>query len=131
MNKILTCLFSLFISSTLFAQSALVKGTIIHEDTKLPYNEVTVTLPLAKITTSTNADGEYKFSNIPFGTYEMVISADGITEERINVSVNADLTIVEPYELKTVLLNGNNYTMENSGSNIEDASSQDENSISS
>ncbi|MBK6330869.1 MAG: TonB-dependent receptor [Bacteroidetes bacterium] len=131
MNKILTCLFSLFISSTLFAQSALVKGTIIHEDTKLPYNEVTVTLPLAKITTSTNADGEYKFSNIPFGTYEMVISADGITEERINVSVNAALTIVEPYELKTVLLNGNNYTMENSGSNIEDASSQDENSISS
>ncbi len=93
MNKILTCLFSLFISSTLFAQSALVKVTIIHEDTKLPYNEVTVTLPLAKITTSTNADGEYKFSNIPFGTYEMVISADGITEERINVSVNADLTI--------------------------------------
>lgn len=131
MNKILTCVLTLFFSNFIFAQTALVKGIIIHEDTKLPYNEVTVTLPLAKVTTSTNADGEFKFSNIPFGSYEVIMSADGITEERINISVNAELTTLEPYELKTVSANTNNYTLENSGSNIEDASSQDENSVSS
>jgi hypothetical protein len=131
MNKIITCLLFVLCSQFLYAQSALVKGTIIHEDTKLPYNEVTVTLPLAKITTSTDANGEFSFSSIPFGTYELVMSADGVTEERINISVNAESTILEPYELKTVLLNANNYTVENSGANIEDASSQDENSVSS
>ncbi|MCC7030501.1 MAG: carboxypeptidase-like regulatory domain-containing protein [Chitinophagaceae bacterium] len=131
MNKIITCLLLSLCSQVIFAQSALIKGTIIHEDTKLPYNEVTVTLPLAKITTSTDANGEFTFSSIPFGTYELVMSADGVTEERINISVNAESTILEPYELKTVLLNANNYAVENSGANIEDASSQDENSVSS
>lgn len=131
MNKILLLLFTLLFSNFTYAQTALVKGTIIHEDTKLPYNEVTVTMPTAKITTSTNAEGEFNFSNIPFGTYELVMSADGITEERINITVNAEVTNLEPYELTTVSANNNNFALENSGANIEDASSQDENSISS
>src|SRR5690349_3306221 len=131
MKKIITCVLFILAPLFIFAQTSLVKGTIIHEDTKLPYDEVTVTLPVAKITTATNAYGEFSFSNIPYGTYEVVISADGISEERISITVNAEITILEPIELKTVVSNGNNYTLENSGSNIEDASSQDENSISS
>ncbi len=131
MKKIITCLLLSFSVHFVFSQTALVKGIIIHEDTKLPYNEVTVTLPTAKVTTTTDANGEFSFSNLPFGTYELVMSADGVNEERINITVNAESTVLEPYALKTVSLNANNYTIENSGANIEDASSQDENSISS
>lgn len=131
MKKVLHLLTSLLLSSALFAQNAIVSGTVIHQDTKLPYDEVVVTLPTAKITTSTDANGLFKFSNIPFGTYEMILSADGINEEKINISINAENTVLEPIELATAAPTSNNYTIENSGASIEDASSQDENSISS
>ena len=73
-------------STCMFAQSGILKGKIIHEDTKLPFEEVSVTLKQMKMITSTNNLGEYTFSNIPFGTYELHVSADGTNEEVINIT---------------------------------------------
>lgn len=131
MKKIFTCLviFISIITST-YAQKAIVKGYIIHEDTKLPYNEVIVTLKQAKVTTSTNANGEFQFSNIPYGNYEMIMSADGINETSVNISVSNELTILDTYEIETSKIGSSNYNTDNTGANFESASSQDENVIS-
>lgn len=130
-KKILTLFFLVFFSNLVYSQKALIKGIILRDDTKLPYQEVVITLPQAKVTTSTNEYGEFVFNGIPFGTYEMIITADGIHEDRINITVNQNLVNLENYELKPVVNNQTNFSFENSGSNVELASTQDENSISS
>ncbi|MBL7765224.1 MAG: carboxypeptidase-like regulatory domain-containing protein [Chitinophagaceae bacterium] len=130
MKKLLPLLL-LLITTAAFAQKSLVKGKVIHEDTKLPFNEVSVTIPKAKVATSTDASGEYLFSAIPYGTYEMVISADGSQEETVNITISSDHTDIDPIELKPVADNTNNYNLDNSAMNTEDATSEDENSISS
>ena len=118
-------------STCMFAQSGILKGKIIHEDTKLPFEEVSVTLKQMKMITSTNNLGEYQFSNIPFGTYELHVSADGINEEVINVSVNSTVNNVDIIELKSTVSTAPNYNIDNSTVNAEDASSEDEGNASS
>lgn len=130
MTKILT-FFLVFVSSVAFSQSGLVKGKIIHKENKLGFADVTVTLPTAKVIAVTNGDGEYSFSNLPFGTYEMKLSIDGNDLETLNISVSGEYTYIEPIELETVVQQGNNYTLDNSASSIEDAGNQDDNSVSS
>jgi hypothetical protein len=130
MSKTLTFLL-LFASLIVSAQTGLIKGKVIHSDTKLPYNEVSVTLPTAKVTTVTNAEGEYQFSAIPFGSYDVSFSINGDVVDQINITVSSQLTQVEVVELATVVLNSNNYALDNSASNVEDAGSVDDNSASS
>lgn len=131
MNKLLTIFLCSFLSLQLQAQSALVKGKILHEDSKLPYNEVSISLLSQNIVTSTNAEGVFTLSNIPFGNYTIVISPDGIYEDSINIDVQNALTVLADIEIKTISRNTNNYSLDNSGANVEDASSQDVNSFSS
>ncbi len=121
----------LFICNASFAQTGILKGKIIHDDTKLAFNEVSVMLKTVKMITTTNSLGEYQFSGIPYGTYEMVISADGITEETINVTVNNTMNEIDIIELKSVATNDPNYSSDNSTVNSEDASSEDAGSSSS
>lgn len=130
MNKILT--FILLLSSVIVqAQSGMIKGKIIHQDTKLPYFDVTVTLPTAKVMTVSNAEGDFNFSNIPYGSYEMTFTIEGEIVETINVSVTGDHSDAGVIELVTVASNTNNYTLDNSAASVEDAGSLDDNSASS
>lgn len=113
-----------------YAQTGMVKGVVLHEETSLPYAEVSVTLPTAKMISSTNDKGEYSFSNLPYGTYEMIVSPDGILEEHVSITVNAAMNNVEAIKIKSTdgtTLNG----MDNSVANIENASSEDDNTVSS
>ena len=130
MKHLLTLLF-LIVSSSLFAQTGILKGKIIHQDTKLPFNEVSITLKTVKMITTTNSLGEYQFSGIPYGTYEMVISADGVNEEMINVTVNNTMNEVDVVSLKSTTSTDPNYNLDNSSVNAEDASSEDQSSTTS
>ena len=125
MRKLFTLL-PLLLSIASFAQTGIVKGIIIHLDSKLPYNEVVVSIAKAKVTTASNAQGEYQFSNIPYGTYEMTISADGVTDEAINVTINQSVTTLDVIELKSAELHTNN-DADNALNATEDASTLDEN----
>lgn len=130
MKNTLTLLF-LLLSGSIFAQTGILKGRIIHDDTKLPYNEVSVTLKTMKMITSTNSLGEYQFSGIPYGTYEMVVSADGTSDQMINVTVNNAVNTVDDIALKSTVSTDPNYNVDNSTVNAEDASSEDESTNSS
>lgn len=130
MKNTLTLLF-LLVSGSIFAQTGILKGRIIHDDTKLPFNEVSVTLKTMKMITSTNSVGEYQFSGIPYGTYEMIVSADGVKEEMFNVTVNGPVNTVDDIALKSTISSDPNYNVDNSTVNAEDASSEDESNTSS
>ncbi|MEZ5047108.1 MAG: carboxypeptidase-like regulatory domain-containing protein [Chitinophagaceae bacterium] len=130
MNKIytfLTIIACTLLGFTSTAQSSLLKGKIVHEDTMLPYADVQVTIPSLKTFAITNGDGEYTFSNIPTGSYEIILSADGITEKKVNIQVNESLTQLEDIVLESSNKNQNNFTIENSGASLQDGTSDDNN----
>jgi len=130
MKNILTLLL-LLVSTSVFAQTGILKGKIIHEDTKLPYFEVSVMLKTVKMITTTNGLGDYEFSNIPYGTYEMIMSADGVTEEMVNVTVSNPVNEMDIIALKSIISTDPNTVNDNPTSTAEDASSEDMGSISS
>lgn len=126
MNRILLA-FSLLCSLNTLAQTGGIKGKVIHDDTKLPYVEVSVTIPKAKVSSVTDASGDFIITNIPEGNYDMVLSPDGIYEQTVQISITKGITDQGVVELKSITTNVNNFTLENSGSNVEDATSDDNN----
>ena len=130
MKKLFTIL-CVLLTQVIFAQTGMLKGTVLHQDTRLPFHEVSVTIPSLKQITTTNEEGVYQFSNVPYGTYELRIEADGTASETVNVSVTGAVTMVDPIELKSAASNDPNYSVDNSTVNVEDASSEDQSSNSS
>lgn len=130
MKKILTLL-CLLIPTGLLAQTAILKGKVIHEDTKLPYADVTVTLKTLKMITVTNDAGEFQFSGIPFGSVDIHFSGDGDVEDNMNATVNNAITDLEIVTLKSSTSTSPNYAPDNSALNAEDAGSEDQGNVSS
>lgn len=130
MKRIVAVLMLLFSSAWTFAQTATVKGKVIHADTKQPYAEVILSLPKLKVTTSTDASGEFEIVNVPYGNWELRLTADGIEDEFIMILVNNAVTNLETIELKSADPGSSNYTLDNSGGNVEDATSNDNNTAS-
>jgi hypothetical protein len=87
MKKLFTLLCTI-LSFTLYAQKGTVKGVIKNEVSNLPIAEAMVTIKSAKVSTSTNGLGEFTLSNLKFGTYEVIIEADGFETEISSISVD-------------------------------------------
>lgn len=120
------------LSAFAIAQTGMIKGKIVHEENGLPYVDVVVTLPKAKVSMTTGASGEYTFSKIPYGTYEMMISADGVEDVTVSVTVSASVNNIDDIRVQTKVKNATaDYNVDNSVTNVEDASSDDDNSVSS
>ncbi len=131
MQRILILLLLLSATFNLNAQTGLIKGRVLHKESKLPYADVTLTLSGAKVIAVSDGDGAFTFSSIPFGSQDMVLSINGDEVDRITIQVNGPLTVLEDIELETVGSTNNNYTLDNSASNFEEAGGQDDNSLSS
>jgi hypothetical protein len=114
MNKLLTILLALLASNS-FAQISIVTGTVVHVDTKRGFEEVTITLPQMKISTTTKGDGNFRFSNVPFGTYDLIMSPDGFNSDTISITVSDEHTDLGILELDLVSRSQNNFALENSG----------------
>jgi CarboxypepD_reg-like domain len=71
-----------------FAQKGMVKGTIIDEKTNAPIPEALVTIKSAKVATSTDGAGKFSISNLPYGEYEAIVTADGYEDLEISLTVN-------------------------------------------
>lgn len=128
--KQLYTLILMICSLTSLAQTSIVKGKIIHQDTKLPFAEVSVTIPKVKVATATNGEGDFIISNVPYGSWELRYTFDGVNEESLMIQVTGPVTNLDVIELKSVDPNNNNYTLDNSGGNVEDATSNDNNTAS-
>ncbi len=124
-------LVSLFFTMSSLAQTGLIKGRVINEKSQKAYFDVTVILSGAKAMKVTDANGEFTFSRIPYGSYELLFKADGVELETVSVEVNQDVNTIEEVILTPPDVVSNNYNLDNSALSFEEAGGQDANSISS
>jgi hypothetical protein len=114
------------------AQTGLLKGKIVHDDTKLPYSDVTVLLPDLKLINITNENGEFTMSNVPYGSHTLIFKFEGIEDVSMTINVSNPVTMMDIIELPTsnkAIVN--NYNLDASALSYEDAGAQDVNTNSS
>lgn len=84
----------LFISQVLFGQThqlAIVKGTLVNASTHSPLYDIKLTIPELNVSTLSNGEGNFSFSDVPYGDYKLSISGAAVTERTIDVHVNAEI----------------------------------------
>jgi len=94
------------------AQTGIIKGNIRTSDGK-PAEQANITLMELRTSTSSNATGQYIFSNLNPGTYTLVTSYTGLPKQRKQVSINngdtltVDITLIQdPAEMEEVIVVG-------------------------
>lgn len=84
--KLLLMLFLIFIPSAIFAQgNGSISGMILDE-TGQALQGATVSIKGAGKSTGTDANGEYRFSNLAGGNYTVVVSSIGYKNRKENCS---------------------------------------------
>ncbi len=91
--RVILCLFLL--PATLFAQSnrnsALVVGRVVARDTKENIADAQISITTLKVTTTTGNEGEFVLSEVPFGTYRIVVSGTNIKTDSFAIIVNKNV----------------------------------------
>ena len=76
MKRILIIL--ILFSATVFSQEkGVINGRVTDQETKSPVPEATVSILNTDLKTKTNEKGEFSFTGIPYGTYELKVSCLG------------------------------------------------------
>ncbi|MBP6456362.1 MAG: TonB-dependent receptor, partial [Chitinophagaceae bacterium] len=127
MKKLYTQIILSLICFQAFAQTALVKGKVVDAANLNPLFEATVLMPEFKILTTTKGDGSFSFSNIPYGSHDIIISYNNGQELTKNISVNSNVVDLAAFEYEVVDVKSNTMLADNSAISGEDASSEDEN----
>lgn len=83
---LLLCFFSVFAQ-----QDALVKGKVVAAATQKGIADVEVTIPELKLMKTTDGSGEFTFSNVPFGTYRMIVATTFIHNDTVKLTVSNNL----------------------------------------
>ena len=97
--------FILFIATKLQAQeTGNIKGKVVEQITKQPIAGATVTLKEKQVVVVTDSSGMYIFSNIPAGSYSIIISYVGFQEKMLN---EVTVSRAKTYYLETELLENN------------------------
>lgn len=89
MKKYLLSFLSLIAFTAISFAQAVISGTVIDAETKLPLEGASVFAQNTTVGTITKADGTYKLA-LSKGGYELIISYSGFTTERINVEAVED-----------------------------------------
>ena len=98
MNSKLRSLFLLlFLSSlTVVAQTGrnkgVVKGTLINQTSKLPATNVQLSIPKLKLVTTSDAEGKFGFSGVPYGTYQLVVTGYNIKSDTSSITIKEKVT---------------------------------------
>ncbi len=100
-KRLLVLLFSVICSISLHAQDAkkigIIKGRLINADTKMPFNEVRVTLPQLNTFTNSEGTGNFVISDVPYGSHTMVVG--GGIAKRDTITVTMDKEVVDLGEI--------------------------------
>ncbi len=78
----------LFFFPVLAQNSALVKGRIVGANSQQPLSNVEVRLPSIKMMTFTNDNGEFSFSPVRFGTYDLELGSSYKLDEPLKIAVD-------------------------------------------
>jgi hypothetical protein len=99
MKKIVATAIILLTVQLVIAQVSTVKGRMIASSSKQPVSNVTVTVPSAKIIGTSQGEGQFVLNNLPYGTYNIVVSADGYAEKTVEITVNSPVTNIGDIEI--------------------------------
>lgn len=79
-------------SAAVFAQEekgfALIQGKLLIQGADQPAGNAQVTIPYLKLMTTTDGAGDFSFSQVLYGTHNMVVSGTGIETDTIQIYVN-------------------------------------------
>jgi CarboxypepD_reg-like domain len=67
-------------------KTGIVKGKLINRTSKKPANDAIVVLKEANIIVTTDGEGAFTFNKVPYGTYTMLISGNGIKTDSMTVN---------------------------------------------
>lgn len=98
MKSISFLLLSIFFSLTTLAQNGSLKGTVTDENNNL-VTHASVILIENNLTTTTDASGNYVFSDLPYGKYNLKVSSMTYKAELFVVTIDKPNTIVN-FKLK-------------------------------
>lgn len=93
-KAILTLFLSIFIITVGAAQTAktaVLKGKTVNSVTDRPLYDIKVSIPAINVSVTTNGEGVFTLSELPYGEYMLVFSGNGIVGYSMNVSVNEDI----------------------------------------
>jgi len=103
-RKLLLATLSLCICVASYAQSTkntgIVKGKLINTATKAPFSDLRVSIPELKTFTSTDGEGNFILSEIPFGQQTLLISGYNVQRDSVTISVGGDVTDVKEIQVK-------------------------------
>lgn len=88
-KKLLSIALALFVSVTAYAQSGSITGKVTDNQTGEPIIGATVFIESLQKGDQTDVDGDYTVSNVPVGTYEVVISYIGYKSQTFNIDVGS------------------------------------------
>lgn len=72
-------------------QSALVKGKLVSKSNNAPVTDAQLIIPELSLLATSDADGTFVFSQVAFGTYNLVISNYNAVKDTIRLVVDKDL----------------------------------------
>jgi hypothetical protein len=80
-------------------QTALVKGKLINKEAKQVASEVQVTIPRIRMLTTSDGDGIFTFSAVPFGNYKIVIGGGRVKKDTLSINVNQKIVDLGDLEI--------------------------------
>ncbi|HRP88833.1 MAG TPA: TonB-dependent receptor [Edaphocola sp.] len=136
MKHIILLAFVSACSFSVSAQHALVSGYIQNSDNNLGIADIDVLLPELKILQVTDATGRFSFSQVPYGTYKMVVNLSSLQKDTVLINVNSsnvelgvfkfdikyDLGISKNNQLATISLDDNVLENDEDGSGNQNVS---------
>src|SRR6202012_2905509 len=72
-------------------KTALVKGRLLNSTTKAPFNDLKVAIPDIDVFATSDGEGKFEISEVPYGDHKLVINGIGSKRDTINISVNSDI----------------------------------------
>ena len=91
--------FALAGSSVRAAEAGVISGAVSNAATRNQLGGAVVAVPVLGVTTLTDNTGRYTFSNVPAGTYEVVVTYIGLDTVRQVVNVSAGQRAVRDFDL--------------------------------
>lgn len=78
-------------------ETALVKGRLLNKLTLQPANDVQVTIPYLKLLATTDGQGNYTFSRVPYGSHTVIVGGLTVIADTFRILVNTPVVDMKEF----------------------------------